>query len=170
MTRKSSNHIIIFVLLFLTAVFSTDPIFAQNSTTATLTVSVTIIRSNSIEKAQAPTVSNGIKLKSVNPMQKDAGSISLSGQPNGQVLLTIPKKINLTDAKGNKVTYSSVQPLFNKIPNQKSSKRFNKPFGGQAQFGNKDGKLYVWLGGKPMNTIVHNGDYKGTYTIHVEYN
>lgn len=143
---------------------------AQTSATATINVSVTIIRNNSINKVQSPRFIHNNRFQAVHANKKGAGRFSIAGQPNSQILLSLPDKINLEDEKGHQLQYKMDTPVFSNKSNPKNSKRFTNRKGGAFKLNNNNGKMYVWLGGNPSTTKEKKGHFKGIYTVNIVYN
>lgn len=162
---------VLFILLM--SLFGTNLLKAQmHGTTASMSVSITIVRSNSIGNVQnlnltAPTTTS--VSPNVSSYDGNAGKFKLMAHPGASVNINIPDEVTLRDHHGNVINIKTDAPVYNSNEDQKKARGFGDSQGGEARVSNT-GSLYVWMGGKMLNKSVKSGRYLGTYTTTIEYN
>ncbi len=155
------------------SLFCTSILKAQlHGTTVSMSVTITIIRGNSVDNAQSlnlNTLTTSASTADISSYNPNAGKFKIVAQPGSSVLVNVPGQIELHDMNGNVLKVKTNTPIYNSQKNQKAAVRFCNNEGGEARV-SQSGSLYVWMGGKMLNKRPIPGKYKGTYTTTIEYN
>ena len=146
--------------------------FGQNNASATAIVSVRIIKSLDIQKTSDLNFGN-ISTNSgevvVNSKDIRAGGFSIKGKPGAGVAISLPNNIMLKGQHGTHLQMTSNDHSYNIKNDQGSSVVSNNSSNVDATLNDRDGRLYIWFGGKINSNGTKTGVYKGTYTATVTY-
>lgn len=137
---------------------------------AVMSISVTIIRANTVSQAKGMNVSllPQVQTQTVSSYNSGAGSFSLSGIPNSNVLINFSDDTSLKNEKGQHTIIESVTPVYNSSDNQKGARMFSSKDGGVVTLPTS-GKLHVWIGSKFNDIKKMSGSYHGVYMTTIEY-
>jgi hypothetical protein len=152
----------LFVLLFCSISI------AQETASATATGTFSVLGSTTITKLADLDFGNliiGVQT-TVQPTDAQAAEFLFNGDINTVVQVTITFPSDLT-CGSNAMTFHTVSPIYNTIPDAASATQFKHKTGGSASTGS-DGNLYIWAGGKVMaNKNQAAGIYTGIIQIEV---
>lgn len=160
-------------VLFLLFVFGlTFKIKAQDHASATALVSVQIVKSLDVQKTSdlnfGKVVQNSGEVV-VNAKDKRAGGFAVQGKPGANISVSLPKDIILRGKRGEELRMLSTEYSYNIKNDQNTSINMFNSSGRDITLNNKDGKLYIWYGGKINSNGAKKGVYNGTYTAIVAY-
>jgi hypothetical protein len=105
----------------------------------------------------------------VNSKDKRAGGFSIEGKPGAGVAISLPNNIILKGQHGTQLQMTSNDRSYNTKNDQHTSFVMNTHSNTDIILNNKDGRLYIWFGGKINSNGAKMGTYKGTYTATIAY-
>jgi len=145
---------------------------AQRSATATMKVTVKVVRGLQVAKTNDLNFGD-VKANSgqaqVASTSNKAGGFVIQGEPGSDVNITLPKAIELKNKKGHKLQMDSDTPVYSDNKNGTDYQKFKNTSGGNLRLSDKSGRLFIRIGGKLNSNGAQLGTYSGTYTTTVEY-
>ena len=159
------------ISLFLLFICHCPGLSALGSNSLNISVSAQIMESielTTLQDMKLGEVQPSRGLININPIiDPDAGKMVASGIPSAQIRVSFLREWELENDRSNHTLIFYYEVAGNPVDNQSTAELLNLD-NRNLQF-NGEGKYYFWIGGRVLVSDAQPGNYRGEFTIEIEY-
>ena len=145
-----------------------------SSKSINITINATVVQRIEMRTIRDMNIGNvqpGQKTINIDPTTaSDAGKMIASGRPNARIPQSFPQSWDLSNPKSNNPAslLSFNYKVAGNTVNDRATAEILEPDNRSIQF-SKEGTYYLWIGGTVDIANAEPGQYKGQFTVEIEY-